>query len=86
MPLTRAQMWKLAGLASVVTVAATGVMVARDERRRRAYSPDEVREQLHARYARVASAGPDAGPKHARRDGFGLRSRFRRTQRPWARS
>ena len=28
----------------------------RNERARRAYTPDEVREQLHARYARAASA------------------------------
>ncbi len=37
------------GVASVVGVVATGVLVARNERQRRAYTPDEVRERLHAR-------------------------------------
>jgi len=32
-----------------VGVAATGVVIARAERRRRAYTPDEIRAQLHAR-------------------------------------
>jgi hypothetical protein len=43
--------WKLVGLASVVGVAATGVVVARAERRRRAYTPDEVRDRLRTRLA-----------------------------------
>jgi len=37
------------GLAGVVGVAATGAVVARSERRRRAYSADEIRARLHAR-------------------------------------
>ncbi|MEV6595848.1 hypothetical protein AB0M36_03180 [Actinoplanes sp. NPDC051346] len=41
--------WKVAGLAGLAGVAATGVVMARQERRRRAYSPDEIRERLHAR-------------------------------------
>lgn len=41
--------WKWVGLASVVGVAATGAVVARSERQRRAYTPDEVRAKLHAR-------------------------------------
>ena len=46
--------WKLVGLAGVAGVAATGVIVARGERRRRAYTPDEVRSRLHERYAEVS--------------------------------
>jgi hypothetical protein len=42
-------LWKVAGLAGFVGVAATGVVIVRAERRRRAYTPDEVRERLHAR-------------------------------------
>ena len=38
--------WKVLGLAGVAGVAATGVIVARGERRRRAYTPDEVRARL----------------------------------------
>jgi len=41
--------WKWVGLASVVGVVATGAVVARSERHRRAYTPDEVRAKLHAR-------------------------------------
>jgi hypothetical protein len=43
--------WKVLGLAGFVGVAATGVVIARAERRRRAYTPDEIRERLHARLA-----------------------------------
>ncbi|MGD9527942.1 hypothetical protein [Pseudonocardia sp.] len=45
--------WKLLGLAGLAGVAATGVVVARDERRRRAYTPDEVRTRLHERARRA---------------------------------
>ena len=41
--------WKIVGLAGLAGIAATGVVVARAERRRRAYTPDEIRERLHAR-------------------------------------
>jgi hypothetical protein len=43
--------WKLLGLAGIVGVAAGGVLVARDQRRRRAYTPDEIRARLHQRLA-----------------------------------
>jgi hypothetical protein len=43
--------WKVAGLAGLAGVAATGVVLARGERRRRAYTPEEIRERLHARVA-----------------------------------
>ena len=46
--------WKVAGLAAFVGVAATGVVIARAERRRRAYTPEEIRERLHARHAEAA--------------------------------
>lgn len=52
--------WKIVGLAGVLAgVAATGAALARNERQRRAYTPDEVRERLHARYREAAEA---AGP------------------------
>lgn len=41
--------WKWLGLAGVVGVAATGAAIARQERERRAYTPNEIRERLHAR-------------------------------------
>jgi hypothetical protein len=52
--------WKWVGLAGVVGVAATGVAVARQERQRRAYTPDEVRERLHARLAEAGHDGDDS--------------------------
>ena len=45
------RLWKWVGLAGLVGVAASGVVIARAERRRRAYTPEEIRERLHARLA-----------------------------------
>ena len=42
------------GLAGLAGVAATGVVVARAERKRRAYTPGEVRDRLHQRVAESA--------------------------------
>ena len=42
--------WKVVGLAGIVGIAATGVVIVRAERRRRAYTPDEVRARLRTRY------------------------------------
>ncbi|WP_234779684.1 hypothetical protein [Mycobacterium tuberculosis] len=41
--------WKWVGLAGVAGVVAGGALVARDQRKRRAYTPDEVRARLHQR-------------------------------------
>ena len=43
--------WKLLGLAGVVGVAAGGVLVVRDQRRRRTYTPNEIRDRLQRRLA-----------------------------------
>jgi hypothetical protein len=43
--------WKILGLAGFVGVAATGAVIVRAERHRRAYTPEEIRERLHARLA-----------------------------------
>ncbi|BFU43621.1 hypothetical protein KRMM14A1004_18580 [Krasilnikovia sp. MM14-A1004] len=48
----------MAGLAGV---AATGIVLARAERRRRAYTPDEIRDRLHARLAEADEPGADFG-------------------------
>jgi len=48
--------WKLLGLAGVVGVAAGGVLVARDQRRRRAYTPTEIRERLQQRLAEAGES------------------------------
>ena len=50
----RAATWlKLLGLAGMAGVVATGVVVARKERERRAYTPEQVRDRLHQRYAEI---------------------------------
>lgn len=43
--------WKWIGLAGAAGVVAGGVLVARDQRRRNAYTPDEIRGRLHQRLA-----------------------------------
>jgi hypothetical protein len=55
------RLWKWLGLGAFVGVAATGVVIARNERQRRAYTPDEVRDQLHARLAETPE-DPEARP------------------------
>lgn len=46
---------KWIGLAAVAGVAAGGVVIARAERQRRAYTSDDIRRHLHDR---LAAAGP----------------------------
>ncbi len=43
--------WKVLGVAGFAGVAATGVLIARAERRHPAHSRQEIRERLHARFA-----------------------------------
>lgn len=50
------KVWKVVGLAGLVGVAATGVVIARDERKRRAYTPDEIRTRLKARLNHAAQS------------------------------
>lgn len=50
--------WKLLGLAGLAGVAATGAVLVRSERQRRAYSPDDVRQRLHSRLAEAAAEPP----------------------------
>ena len=53
--------WKLLGLAGLAGVAATGAVLARGERRRRAHTPEEVRTRLRERHAALAAV-PDPAP------------------------
>lgn len=50
--------WKVLGLAGLAGVAATGVVIARAERRRRAYTPEEIRGRLRDRHAQATAAKP----------------------------
>ncbi len=51
--------WKVLGLAGLAGVAATGVVTARAERRRRAYTPEEIRSRLHERVAEARERAAD---------------------------
>ena len=62
------RVWKLVGLASVVGVVATGALVARNERERRAYTPDEVRDRLRER---LEDAGASSSPSDDEGDDAG---------------
>jgi glutamate dehydrogenase/leucine dehydrogenase len=46
--------WKWVGLAGLAGVAATGVVTVAAERKRRSYTPDEIRERLHERAEEAA--------------------------------
>ena len=48
--------WKWVGLAGVAGVVAGGALVARDQRRRNAYTPDDIRARLHQRLAEAGEA------------------------------
>jgi hypothetical protein len=52
--------WKLLGLAGLMGVTATGVVIARKRRAHRDYDPDELRKRLHSRLADVSSHAAEA--------------------------
>jgi hypothetical protein len=52
--------WKWLGLAGVAGVAAGGAAIARSERKRRAYTPDEIRDRLRERAERAHSDAAQA--------------------------
>jgi hypothetical protein len=54
--------YKVLGLAAFAGVAATGAVIIRDQRRRRAYTPDEVRDRLHARLTETPETPPHPRP------------------------
>ena len=43
--------WKWVGMAGAAGVVAGGALVARDQRRRNSYTPDDIRARLHQRLA-----------------------------------
>ena len=54
--------WKLLGLAGILAGVATGAAVARDERVRRHYDPDEIRERLHQRHDEAVARDSEPTP------------------------
>lgn len=67
------RLWKWIGVAGIAGVAATGAVVARNERQRRAYTPDDVRARLHERAAVIEQ---NAGNTVAEPDKQGLVARL----------
>ena len=61
------KLWKWLGVAGLAGVAATGVVIARDQRERTQMTPDDVRTRLHDRLEKVPESGsgksgePDPG-------------------------
>jgi hypothetical protein len=45
------KMWRVLGVAGLAGVAATGAILARDQRRRAQLTPEQVRARLHERLA-----------------------------------
>lgn len=56
------KLWKWLGLAGIAGVAATGAIIARDQRRRAQMSPEQVRARLHERHAQVRVRSAGEGP------------------------
>jgi hypothetical protein len=50
------KLWKALGLAGLAGVAATGAIIARDQRQRAQLSPEEIRERLRQRVAETEAA------------------------------
>ena len=56
------KLWKWLGLAGLAGVAATGVVIARDQRQRTQLTPDEVRDRLHQRLEKSDSEQDQTDP------------------------
>ena len=56
------KLWKWLGLAGLAGVAATGVVIARDQRQRSQLTPDDVRARLHERLEKSAQDGSEPQP------------------------
>ena len=50
------KLWKVLGLAGLAGVAASGAIIARDQRQRAQLTPEEVRDRLRER---LDEGGPD---------------------------
>jgi hypothetical protein len=58
--------WKWVGLAGAAGVVAGGALVVRDQRKRMAYTPDEIRARLHQRLAESDSSSGSASTANNR--------------------
>ena len=56
-------LWKALGLAGLAGVAATGAIIARNQRARTQLTPDEIRARLHRRVEEAESSDQDGAPR-----------------------
>jgi len=56
------KLWKWLGVAGLAGVAATGVVIARDQRQRTQMTPDDVRARLHERLEDGTEKSVEPGP------------------------
>jgi hypothetical protein len=56
------KLWKWLGVAGLAGVAATGVVIARDQRQRTQMTPDDVRTRLHERLESSTEKSAEPGP------------------------
>jgi hypothetical protein len=54
------KLWKWLGVAGLAGVAATGAVIARDQRQRTQMTPDDVRARLHERLEKSSESQPGA--------------------------
>jgi hypothetical protein len=59
------RLWKALGLAGLAGVAATGAIIARNQRARAQLTPEEIRERLHRRVEEAEGSGQDGAPSTA---------------------
>lgn len=57
------KLWKVLGIAGLAGVAATGVIMARDQRRRVDLEPEEIRSRLQQRLEQAESGSPSPPPQ-----------------------
>jgi hypothetical protein len=57
------KLWKALGLAGLAGVAATGAIIARNQRARTQLTPEEIRDRLHRRLAEAEADGTAADPQ-----------------------
>jgi hypothetical protein len=56
------KLWKVLGIAGLAGVAATGVIMARDQRQRVQLEPEEIRSRLHQRLEQAEDSDEGPGP------------------------
>jgi len=61
------KLWKVLGVAGLAGVAATGAIIARDQRKRTQLTPDEVRARLRARVANQEPTGQEPSTDNSAR-------------------